>query len=135
MIAAELGALRASTASADVVRVARDADLAAFARRVLALAADPEARRAIEDGSYPFRLAGAGTTDPPAAAGAHDATARTDTARIDTARIEGGVVTETSIGRLPRRVVKLVLADGVTVTPLAKDRARKLGITIERSQP
>jgi hypothetical protein len=123
VIASELGALKASLANGQTVRVASDADLAQFARRVLALAADPETRRTIESGSYPFKLAGAATTEPPPSAGTNA-----------TARIDRGVVTESSLARL-RGVVKLVLAEGVTVTPLAKDRARKLGITIERSQP
>ena len=49
------------------VRIASDADLAAFARRVLTLAADPGTRKAIEAGRHPFRLA-----NPPAVAPAAD---------------------------------------------------------------
>ena len=122
VVATEVAAFRVSTVES--VRIGGDADLAAFARRVLALAENPEARRAIQAGTYVFRLA-------------DDANARS--ARPDgadaVARIDKGVVTETAVGRLPRGVVKLVLADGVAVTPLARDRARRLGITIERSKP
>lgn len=123
VIATEVAAFRAS-ASAETARIGGDADLAAFAKRVLALAENPTAKRAILAGKYPFRLADGerAPTPPPS--------------EVDTvARIDKGVVTETAVGRLPRGVVRLVLADGVTVTPLAKDRARRLGITIERSKP
>ena len=37
------------------------------------------------------------------------------------------------LNKLPRGLAKLVLAPGVTVTPLAKDRARTLGLTFERT--
>jgi hypothetical protein len=44
-------------------------------------------------------------------------------------------VTESALARLPKGTLKLLLAEGVTVTPLARDRARRLGITIERMKP
>jgi hypothetical protein len=91
---------------------------------VLALAENPETKRAILAGKHPFHLAD-GANAPAARPNGADAIARVDK----------GVVTETAVGRLPRGVVRLLLADGVTVTPLAKDRARRLGITIERSKP
>ncbi|MFO1060323.1 MAG: hypothetical protein U1E53_25555 [Dongiaceae bacterium] len=101
------------------VRIAGDADLAAFARQVLMLASDPARRRAIEAGRYPFRLQAT-----PVAARA---------AAGPSVRIAEGVVTETMIGKLAAGTARLELAPGVAVTPLARDAARRLGIAIERS--
>jgi hypothetical protein len=103
------------------VRIAGDADLAAFARRVLELAADPARRRAIEAGIYPFRLQAA----PAAAAGR--------AAAGPSVRIAEGVVTETMVGKLAPGTARLELGPGVSITPLARDAARRLGIAIERS--
>jgi hypothetical protein len=126
VIAAELDAARGSPAT-ETARIADDADLAAFARRVLALAEDATARQAIAAGRYPFELAhGSAPATPSPPARLTGAAA----ARIDT-----GVVTEASLAKLPKGAARLVIGDGVAVTPLARDRARKLGITIERSKP
>jgi hypothetical protein len=102
------------------VRIAGDADLAAFARQVLQLASDPTKRRAIEAGRYPFRLQAAPGGAARAASG-------------PSVRIAEGVVTETMIGKLAAGTARLELAPGVAVTPLARDAARRLGIAIERS--
>lgn len=102
------------------VRIAGDADLAAFARQVLQLAADPARRRAIEAGTYPFHLQPA----PPAPGRAASGPA---------VRVGEGVVTESMIGKLAAGTARLELAPGVTITPLARDAARRLGIAIERS--
>lgn len=104
------------------VRIASDADLAAFARRVLALAADPATRAAIESGRYPFRLAAGGAGS--GAAGGSGA-----------ARILEGVVSEKTLAGLPRGTSVLQVGPEVAVTPLARDRARRLKITIERIRP
>jgi hypothetical protein len=106
------------------VRIASDADLAAFARQVLSLANDPAARSAIANGSYRFKLEGASagvTASPPAAA--------------SSARIEKGVVTETALLKLPKGTKRLQVGASVSVTPLARDKASSLGITIERMKP
>src|SRR5437016_1426201 len=73
-------------------RIAGDADLAAFARQVLALASDPARRRAIEAGTYPFRLQAPTAAARPAAPAA-------------SVRVAAGVVTETMIGRLAKGTV------------------------------
>jgi len=102
-------------------RIAGDADLRAFARQVLALASDPARRQAIEAGTYPFRLQAPAAAARPAASAA-------------SARVEAGVVTETMIGRLAKGTVRLELAPGVSITPLARDAARRLNIAIERTR-
>jgi hypothetical protein len=136
VIAEEVAAIRKpKAASAPVgaeerIAIASDADLIGFARRVLSLAGDPAKAKEIAAGRYPFRL------DRPTQAAAP--TPRTTPAPQPTAqshRIDSGVVTESTLNKLPRGLVRLLLGPGVTVTPLAKDRARALGLTFERMKP
>jgi hypothetical protein len=132
VIAEEVAAIRGpkveSAAPEERVTIAGDADLAAFARRVLSLASDPATAKEIAAGRYPFRL------DRPAAQ--HTASSpQATTPAAQSHRIESGVVTESTLNKLPRGLKRLLLAPGVTVTPLAKDRARTLGVTFERIKP
>jgi hypothetical protein len=135
VIAEEVAAIRkpktasAPAASEERVAIGNDADLVAFARRVLSVASDPAKAKEIAAGRYPFRL------DRPApqhvAAPAPQATAPA----AQSHRIDSGVVTESTLNKLPRGLSRLLLGPGVTVTPLAKDRARTLGLTFERTKP
>lgn len=144
VIAEEVAAIRKSAAAPtqpasakpapETVRIASDADLVAFARKVLSLAGDPAKAKDIAAGRYPFRLEQTVAAAPtPQAARATAAPAPQPAASGQTLRIDSGVVTETMLNKLPRGLAKLVLAPGVTVTPLAKDRARTLGLTFERT--
>lgn len=119
VIAQEVGTHRSTPASDETIRISTDAELAAFARLVLTLAEDPAKRQAITSGTYPFRLEKSLPNGAPTSAG------------IGT-RIDQGPITETMLARLPRGVTRLQVAPEVVVTPLAKDKARALGITIER---
>ncbi len=128
VIATELAAARttapAAASSEHRVRIASDVDLAAFAKQVLALAADLNTRKKIESGQYPFKLEsgqGAALASPP------PSTAAT--------RIDKGVVTENTLIKLPRGTKRLQIGAEVSVTPLARDKASSLGITIERMKP
>ena len=129
VIATELAAAKVERASQPAtpaehrVRIAGDADLAAFAKQVLALAADPNARKKIEAGQYAFMLEGG-----------HGAPASVPTAG-GAARIDKGVVTENTLIKLPRGTARLQIGAEVSVTPLARDKASSLGITIERMKP
>ena len=125
VIATELAAAKGSAPAVPEhrVRIASDADLAAFAKHVLTLANDPTVRSAIASGSYRFKLetgGGGPSVVPPAG---------TPT------RIEKGVVTETMLNKLPKGTTRLQIGAGVSVTPLARDKASSLGITIERMKP
>ena len=127
VIATELAATKSSVPAVPEhrVRIASDADLAAFAKHVLTLANDPAVRSAIGNGSYRFKLetrGGASTSTAAPAAG-------TPT------RIEKGVVTETMLNKLPKGTTRLQVGAAVSVTPLARDKASSLGITIERMKP
>src|SRR5690348_1044093 len=114
VIAAEIAAVKrdaAPAASAPAehrVRIANDADLAAFARQVLSLANDPATRSAIANGSYRFKLDGGASAAPTASAPAANTSAR----------IEKGVVTETMLLKLPKGTKRLQVGASVSVTPL-----------------
>ena len=124
-------ATSASAPAEERIAIANDADLIGFARRVLSLAGDPAKAKEIAAGRYPFRLdrpTQASAAPTPRAIPAPQATAQSH-------RIDSGVVTESTLNKLPRGLSRLVLGPGVTVTPLAKDRARALGLTFERMKP
>ena len=143
VIAEEVAAIRkpkaahAPTTAEERVAVANDADLIGFARRVLSLAGDPAKAKEIAAGRYPFRL------DRPTQATAAPTPRATPTPTptptapppAQSHRIDSGVVTESTLNTLPRGLSRLLLGAGVTVTPLAKDRARALGLTFERMKP
>ena len=151
VLAEELARLRVEVRE-ERVRIAGDADLAAFARRVLAVADDRGAREALESGRLVFRL-DAGTGTAAGAAGRHGAgggrvprdgrepdaisasppsTASTHGSRGRTETIESGLLSERHVDRLPRGTARVRLGRGVKLTPLARDRLRRRGIAIER---
>jgi len=134
VIAEEVAAIKAKPPAGqtaeDRVTIASDADLIAFARRVLSLAGDPAKAKEIAAGRHPFRL------DRPAVQSSTSASRPAPAAPSGgTHRIDSGVVTESILNKLPRGLSRVLLAPGVAVTPLAKDRARSLGLTFERTKP
>jgi hypothetical protein len=137
VIAEEVAAIRKPKAASappsaeERIAIANDADLIGFARRVLSLAGDPARAKEIAAGRYPFRLDR--PTQATAAPAPRVAAAASPVAQSH--RIDSGVVTESTLNKLPRGLSQLLLGPGVTVTPLAKDRARALGLTFERIKP
>lgn len=133
VIAEEVKALKAGRPTAALatspattaVRIASDADLAAFARQVLLLAEQPAVRAAILAGQARFTLAGAAPT--PSAPGTQS--------QGGTHRVDKGVVTESLIGQLPAGITRLLLGPGVSLTPLARDKAKARHLSIERTGP
>jgi hypothetical protein len=123
-VKAERGAPPGGVPAEHRVRIASDADLAAFAKQVLALAADPNVQRKIASGAYPFKLEGGQGAAPQAAPSSGSS-----------ARIDKGVVTESALIKLPRGTKRLQIGAEISVTPLARDKASSLGITIERMKP
>jgi hypothetical protein len=101
----------AGLAAIETVSLASDHDLAAFVARVT----EPQTAEKIRAGKLRFTLTGVAATAAPTP----PATPLT------------GVVTERKIGKLPLGGILLLDADAV-LTPLARDRARKLGFKIER---
>jgi hypothetical protein len=102
------------------VALRTDADLDAFVRRVAGLCEDPAQRRALQDGSRRFRLRPGGETRPAPASG---------TAVV---RIERGAVTERLVRKAAADGARVVVGRRAVLTPLARDRARSLGVTIEK---
>ena len=107
------------------VSISSDADLAAFVARLLELTRDGQARREIEDQRHVFRFAAGPAPGERAASPARPV--------VHAARIEKGMVSERQIDALPPGTSQLVIGKSVRLTPLARDRARARGITIERA--
>ena len=150
VLAEELARLQAGVRE-ERVRIADDADLAAFARRMLAVADDRAARDALENGRLVFRL-DAGAEDT--VSGASGRSAGSDRVRggREAAALAGlpppaasvpgagghaeviahGLLSERRVDRLPRGTARIRLGRSVRLTPLARDRLRRRGIAIER---
>jgi len=105
-------------ATADVVTIATDADVQAFARRI-ALATQAE-RDAIANGTRTFRLATA-----PSNRSAEPSTSSSSDAIV---RVEKGAVTEKHVREAADTGATLVLGKRAVMTPLARDRARAAGV-------
>lgn len=163
VLAEELARLRTGVRE-ERVRITDDADLAMFARRVLALAGDRGAREDFESGRLVFRLdggagsavgvGGAGNTASGAGAGFGGAggsrvpgdgdaavrgaslprTAPAQGSAGHTELIERGLLSERHVDRLPRETARVRLGPHVRMTPLARDRLRQRGIGIERTE-
>ena len=103
------------------VRIGTDAELHEFALRVLRLADNPKMRRDLIAGRMRFRLA-----DETSAQAA--ATARPEH------RVDKGAVTERAVAAAASAGARLVLGPRAVLTPLAKDKARALGVPIERER-
>lgn len=101
----------------DTVRIATDADLDGFVRKLLQLFENPKTRADLRQGRLKFRLA---LTRPGAGGSTH--------------RIDRGAVTERHIADLAGTGATLVLGPRAVLTPLARERARALGITVQKER-
>lgn len=105
----------------EVVKVAGQADLDQALRR---LSADAAARAAFDRGELRFdyvaAAGGSAAPTPAPPAGAH--------------RVERGALTERIVNTASRSGGIIEIARGVVVTPLARDRARALGVSIHQDQ-
>lgn len=104
---------KTSLAAVESVRLASDSDLATFVSRLM----EPAVQERVKAGKLRFTLGAAMPASPAAAPGT----------------ALSGVVTEKTIDK-HAGTGTLVLAAGAVLTPLARDRARKLGLTIERNR-
>jgi hypothetical protein len=114
----------ASAGAAEVVSLADDADLDRFVRRVAALCEDPAQRAAIAGGRQRFRLAG------PAARPSTDK----GSPASGVTRVDRGAVTERTVAKAAADGARLVLGPRAVMTPLARDKARVLGVEIEKER-
>jgi hypothetical protein len=109
----------ASSTTQEEVSLRTDADLDGFVRRLAALCADPKRRAALQEGQHGFRLATAPEPTP---------------AEGDVVRVDRGAVTERTVSRAAAQGARLVLGKGAVLTPLARDKARSLGVAVEKER-
>jgi hypothetical protein len=113
--------LGASTTDVRRVRVSDDRDLADLVVQVLNLAEDPRRAADLRNGRIRFLLADDAKTGSPTTPGPID--------------VDRGAVTERLIQRAAREQRGLRIGPRAVITPLARDRARTLGVTLDRSAP
>ena len=107
--------------SVERVDLRSDADLDAFVRSLVRRLENPRDRMAILSGRLRFGLASAA----PAAA---------DGGATPALRIEKGAVTERHVREAAEKGARLVLSPRAVLTPMARDRARSLGVEIEKER-
>jgi len=98
------------------VRISTDEELHAFVLRVLKLAGNPKLRGDLISGLARFRLATESAATP-------------ETAH----QVEKGAVTERIVAAAAAAGARLVLGPRAVLTPLARGKARALGVPIERA--
>ena len=108
-----------STTQEEEVALRTDAELDGFVRRLAALCADPKRRAALQQGQHGFRLATAPEPTP---------------AEADVVRVDRGAVTERTVSRAAAQGARLVLGKGAVLTPLARDKARSLGVAVSKER-
>lgn len=104
----------------EAVRIGDDADLDRFARQLLALFENPKNRQDLRAGRLRFRLEGGTTSAVPESRPVQ---------RVDT-----GAVTERQVKAAAEAGRRLVLGRRAVLTPLARERARALGVPIEKER-
>jgi hypothetical protein len=102
------------------VSLASDAQLDAFVHRLLQRFEDPQERAAIRSGALRFSLRQAGATQ----------IASTGSER----RIDHGAVTERLVREAKAAGSSIVIGPKAVLTPLARDVARALGVTIQKEK-
>ncbi len=102
------------------VRLTNDADLAGFVSMLLKLFENPKSRADLRTGRLRFRLAG-NTAGPTTSSGAVH-------------RVERGAVTERQLAAIAEAGGRLVLGPGAVLTPLAREKARALGVPFEKER-
>lgn len=124
------------------VRLATDEDLREFALQMVRLADNPKRRRDLLAGRLRFTLAAAGFSAAPAvlvprpghgSASGRGSPVPAGTGQADH-RIERGAVTERAVQAAASAGARLVLGPRAVLTPLARDRARALGVAIEKER-
>ena len=114
----------------EIVTVANDLDLADLVARVVKLSADAKTRADIEQGRLVFRLAD-GSSRPRTAKD----TPQTDRQQAgDVVTVSSGFFSERQVDQLPKGTKSVRFGKSVRLTPLARDRMRHRGISIERTE-
>jgi hypothetical protein len=108
--------------SVERVDLHTDADLDAFVRSLARRLENPRDRMAILSGRLRFRLAATSAARSDAAVAA------------PVMRVEKGAVTERHVREAAEKRARLVLSPRAVLTPMARDRARSLGVKIEKER-
>jgi hypothetical protein len=108
--------------SVERVDLRSDADLDAFVRSLARRLENPRDRMAILSGRLRFSLA---ATAPAGSA---------PSSAAQVMRIEKGAVTERHVREAAEKRARLVLSPRAVLTPMARDRARSLGVEIEKER-
>ena len=111
---------QARQSAGEEVSLQSDQELAQFVRRIVHLLENPATREAVKSGRHAFRLkrfSSSASSGRPAGA---------------VEKIAKGVVKENTVVDAAKAGARLVIGRGVVVTPLARDKARQLGVQIER---
>jgi hypothetical protein len=108
-----------SDGSGQAVRLSTDEELHAFVLQVLRLADNPKRRGDILAGRFRFTLAAATGRDPVPAL---------------IRRVDQGAVTERAVIAAAQAGARLVLGRRAVLTPLARDKARALGVPVEKER-
>lgn len=111
----------AAAAGGEVVTITTQAELDAAVRRILADASHPARRTALQSGKVRFVLGSSATRSSAASPGA---------GQPQEHRFERGALTERHVRAAAQAGVSITITGRVVVTPLAKDRARAMGVTI-----
>jgi hypothetical protein len=114
-------AVQAPEGTAEVA-LRTDAELDAFVRRVAALCDDAAQRADLQAGRRRFRLA--------ASDGVRASPARAPSGSV--LRLDRGAVTERTVKQAAADGARLVVGRRAVLTPLARDKARSLGVVIEK---
>ncbi len=110
----------AGATTAETVSIRDDAELDAFVQLVLRRAETPEGRSALASGRARFTFGHGGDTRPAGGSSTH--------------RVDRGAVTERTVEKAATAGARLLLGPGAVLTPLGRDRARALGVTIEKEK-
>lgn len=122
------GAAQGDAVPLEHVAVRDDGDLDALVRRVATLCEDPTRRAALRDGRHGFRLSGDRSAGPVSAG------RRPPAAGPGIVRVDRGAVTERAVAQAAADGSRLVLGPRAVLTPLARDKARVLGVDIEKER-
>jgi hypothetical protein len=102
--------------AAESVVLRSDADLQRFVGRLLTLFENPKRRSDLQTGRLRFTLATSSVAGQP----------------VPVRRVDRGAVTETQVKDAARVGASILLGRRAVLTPLARDRARALGVNVEK---
>ena len=116
------------------VNLATDKDVADFVTLLIGMIDDPATGKAVRNGDITFTFAGnARAAVPPAKDTAQPVIVPAARSSEHSTSTLGGIVTEARINKLAGPGTILLSPDAV-ITPLARDRARSLGLKFERKR-